>query len=149
MSFLSTPDVVLVFSPGRAGTAYLTRIFNTVDGCLATHEAKPTLSEPEFAGGLLDDVALGNLCEAKVNEILLCKKNAGASVYLESNHCLLHRHWKLFLTTLMMHTQGEIAVIILERDPLDVVKSRLRLGHGSKYQKGGQTFFRGGGGGED
>lgn len=134
------PEVLLCMSTGRCGTAYLQKILSSAHFTHSLHEPSPTLAS---LGSCCDKEIIPAIVE-KVTTMLNCQP-PGTTTYAETNHCLLHRHWKYFLITLLARIDPvrKVGVVVLRRREEDVVRSRLELGHGTKYMKDGEERFRG------
>jgi hypothetical protein len=138
-----TPEVLLCMSTGRCGTAYLQKILSSAHFTHSLHEPRPTLAS---LSTFCDEEIIIPAIVEKVTTMLVCKP-PGTTTYAETNHCLLHRHWKYFLITLLARidprVRRKVGVVVLRRREEDVVRSRLELGHGTKYMKDGEERFRG------
>ncbi|GMH47747.1 hypothetical protein TrRE_jg3699 [Triparma retinervis] len=131
--------VVLCMSPGRCGTNYLQQLLAVSTGTHSLHEPDPNLACSDCSDAFR---AVGAIPEKVA--AMLGSLPQGMTTYAETNHCLLHRNWKELIEILVEHIPGrKLGVVVLRRREEDVVSSRLRLGHGTKYTKGGRVHFRG------
>jgi hypothetical protein len=150
---------ILVLSPGRSGTYTLASLFSCCKSCVAKHEPKPNLASYKFAQGSLEkddiDARLQRKVDAIMNEISHTKKSSlgGNCVdsewqgeyphtYVETNHTLLHSSAAFALMDKLL-SLGRVGVVIPRRSPPKIVLSRCQLGHGTRYQKKGETLYRG------
>jgi hypothetical protein len=140
------PAIILTITPGRSGTHYLASLFSVVSNVHAVHEPEPTLSSREFAQGELSAEETAKLYNEKVDSILVSCKNACPSTYVETSHTLLS-HTPApspLIEGLLEKLEGHsVGIVILERNPAQVMLSRSHLGHMTRYTESGEGRYRG------
>jgi hypothetical protein len=131
------PKVKYLFciNTGRSGSHYLHEIFKHVENCQVWHEAQPI-----GHGKVMRDYFFGKpelmqeLTAKKVEEIQQVKKESDC--YIETNHCFI-KGFGWFLPKYI--PQEEIGVLILRRNPAQIVDSLLRI-NCSPLAIAGQTW---------
>lgn len=121
------PSYVFSVNPGRSGSEYLSTLFASVEGTLAFHEAKPTMSGPVLESAMrhgLDRTRPARL--VKVAEIRRLLEERGASTYVETNHMFAKTFFDVVLEEL---PRAAVAVVILRRPWAKVMRSFLSLGY--------------------
>lgn len=121
------PAYVFSVNPGRSGSEYLSTLFASVEGTLAFHEAKPTMSGPVLEAAMrhgLDRTRRDRL--VKVAEIRRLLEASGASTYVETNHMFAKTFFDVALEEL---PPAAVAIVILRRPWAKVMRSFLSLGY--------------------
>lgn len=120
---MSTPKYIFCINAGRCGSDYLSRIFATAPGCVATHEPVPRcVGEPMQAFLHGRPAALKKLMPEKIRAI---EDARGDACYFESSNAFI----KGFGWLIPEHLpQERIGVVILRRDPHRIASSYLRIG---------------------
>lgn len=130
---------VLVASGGRSGTHFLQKVFETCSSTTSLHEPSPDLSSLPS----LDPDSLKAAIKTKVEAI--AHAASSCTMYVETNHTLLHgSHWSLVVEALLERF-SELVIVVPMRDPVHVIMSRLKLGHGTVFKKDGKPVIRGDG----
>mmetsp|Transcript_17999 Transcript_17999/g.37461 ORF Transcript_17999/g.37461 Transcript_17999/m.37461 type:complete len:148 (-) Transcript_17999:169-612(-) len=122
------PSIILCLSPGRCGSSYLSLLFSASDDTISVHEPSPNLSALAL---LVNDTEIKEAIENKavhISETISASAAAGEEkkTYVETNHCLLHKHYKIFISAMLdkLKCGDTIGVVVLRRDAVDIVKVR-------------------------
>jgi hypothetical protein len=138
--------LILVLSPGRSGTHFLFSLCSTLPGVSAYHEPQPTLSCYEFAQGELSMKESAEIINQKTKKILESIRNSRCSTYIETSHTLLHHTLapSPLIEGLLRNIDNRlIGIILLKRNLAEVMFSRARLGHMTRYVNAGKYYYRG------
>lgn len=113
---------IFSINPGRAGSHYLSVLFNFAEGCISFHEPKPSMNKKamqEFNEG--DQRKIRKLMKDKIKRIEKFRKD---KVYVETNHCFIKGFGWIIPEYI---DQRDIGVIILKRDYHEITKSLIRI----------------------
>ena len=138
--------MILVLSPGRSGTHFLFSLCSTLPGVSAYHEPQPTLSCYEFAQGELSMKESAEIINQKTKKILESIRNSRCSTYIETSHTLLHHTLvpSPLIEGLLRNIDNRlIGIILLKRNLAEVMFSRARLWHMTRYVNAGKYYYRG------
>ena len=143
---LDAPAIILTLTSGRTGTHYLASLFSILPNVYSVHEPEPTLSSLKVAQGELSTKEAAKLIINKSDSILATLNNSNSSTYVETSHALLF-HTPLpspLIERLLEKLDGRsVGVIILKRDPSEVMMSRFHLGHMTCYFESSVIRYRG------
>src|SRR5688572_585809 len=107
------PTYVFSVNPGRSGSEYLSALLSSVDGTVAFHEAKPTMSGPVLESAMKEGLSRTRSQRLfKIDEIRGALADSGASTYVETNHMFAKTFFDVALEEL---PPAPVAVVILRR----------------------------------
>lgn len=116
-------EYIFSINTGRSGSDYLSNLFSFATGCRAFHEAAPVCNGTAMRAFQEGNVeSMRRLTARKVKAIKALK--ADAPVYVETNHLFI-KSFGWFIPEHIM--QKKIGIIVLRRNPEDVVKSFSRI----------------------
>jgi hypothetical protein len=123
--------LVFTATTGRSGTLTLTRLFATVPGCRAEHEAHPVMNGPVLRAASYGDSALVDRVYERVKSVNIRRAAVGHRYYFEANH--------LFIKTFAHHVVADfgrrVAVVHLVRPAVEVASSIYQLGDYSSIER--------------
>jgi len=115
--------VIFTATTGRSGTLTLAKLFCTVPGCVAVHEAPPIMNGPVLEAANYGNPALIDRVYRQIKSINILRASIGQRYYMEANH--------LFIKTFFQQANHEfgdrLAVIHLVRPAIEVATSIYRL----------------------
>lgn len=114
---------IFSINTGRCGSAYVTDLFNYIEGVSSLHEPEPIMN-----GAMMRKFLRGNLSPMKraMPEKIksIHQKKGAAEIYVETNHSFI-KGFGWFISEYL--PAEEIGVIILKRDIEQIVTSTMRV----------------------
>lgn len=115
--------VIFTATTGRSGTLTLAKLFSTVPGCVAMHEAPPIMNGPVLVAANFGNTALLERVYRQIKSINILRASIGFRYYMEANHLFV----KTFIQQAVQDFGDRLAVIHLVRDPIEVAASIFQL----------------------
>ncbi|GMI01897.1 hypothetical protein TrVE_jg4638 [Triparma verrucosa] len=144
---LPPPKYILVSSPGRSGTLFLSQVFATCRDTTSEHEPQPHLLSSYHYSQTSNNSECSEAVALKAAAIQHSRSSSGSSTYCITDHTLLHgSNFEEVISQLKLATScsdDEIAIVVSKRPAAKVVRSRAQLKHGTAYKKNNQTMYRG------
>ena len=131
-----TERFVFVATTGRSGTHTLARICARIPGCASFQEPTPNMNGP-----VLQAAAAGDLEEVRRHYVAksaaIRRAAAGSKYYVETNHQFI----KVFAALAVEDFGDRLAVIHLQRPPLEVAASIFALGSWPGTESGNKWWL--------
>jgi hypothetical protein len=115
--------VIFTATTGRSGTMTLAKLFATVPGCVAMHEAPPIMNGPVLEAANYGNPALIERVYRQIKSINILRASIGHRYYFEANHLFV----KTFIQQAIQDFGDRLAVIHLVRPAIEVATSIYRL----------------------
>jgi hypothetical protein len=115
--------VIFTATTGRSGTLTLAKLFSTVPGCIAVHEASPIMNGPVLEAANFGNPALIDRVYRQIKSINILRASIGYRYYMEANHLFI----KTFFQQAIDEFGDRLAVIHLVRPAIEVATSIYRL----------------------
>ena len=115
--------VIFTATTGRSGTMTLAKLFATVPGCVAMHEAPPIMNGPVLEAANYGNPALIERVYRQIKSINILRASIGHRYYFEANHLFV----KTFIQQAVHDFGDRLAVIHLVRPAIEVATSIYRL----------------------
>jgi hypothetical protein len=119
-------EYLFSINTGRAGSKYLTTLFECVENCASFHEAEPIMNGLFMKNFLQEKAANEIWLRDKMNEKIksIEKLKANNNVYVETNHAFIKGFGWLLPDYI---PQEKIGIIVIERDKNAVIESLYRI----------------------
>mmetsp|Transcript_27614 Transcript_27614/g.108236 ORF Transcript_27614/g.108236 Transcript_27614/m.108236 type:complete len:342 (-) Transcript_27614:554-1579(-) len=135
---------IFVASPGRAGSGFLRNVFGCAKGVLSRHEPGPKMN-----GHVLEEVLLRGRRQESfprrseeklkgISEDLLGYPMGTA--YVETSHMMIKTFLDVVLDSLAA-AGVQVDIVILHRNPLETIRSQLRLGWFHSSHSGRNSWY--------
>jgi hypothetical protein len=115
--------VIFTATTGRSGTLTLAKLFSSVPGCFAVHEASPIMNGPVLEAANYGNPALIDRVYRQIKSINILRASIGHRYYMEANHLFI----KTFFQQAIHDFGDRLAVIHLVRPAVEVAMSIYRL----------------------
>ena len=115
---------MFVATTGRSGTEFLQRVFSTVPGCTALHEAWPIMQEHVLRAWNEGEEWLARRTLWVQKSVNIRRATGENDLYVETNHLFI----KSFASMAIQDFGQRLRIIHLRRDPVSVARSMVQLG---------------------
>lgn len=118
------PKFVFVATTGRSGTEFIQKVFSTVPGCTALHEAWPIMHDHVLRAWNDGEEWLAQRTYWVQKSVNIRRMTGENDLYVETNHLFI----KSFAPMAIQDFGHRLRIIHLRRDPVSVARSMVQLG---------------------